>query len=46
MPENTQDKLEDIYKEVAYSHINTGDKTIHAKRITGRFRTYKWYASA
>ncbi|MDQ6955597.1 MAG: cytochrome c oxidase accessory protein CcoG [Mariprofundaceae bacterium] len=46
MPENTQDKLEDIYKEAAYSHINTGDETIHAKRITGRFRTYKWYASA
>jgi len=46
MPENTQDKLEDIYIEAEYSHINTGDETTHAKRITGRFRTYKWYASA
>jgi len=46
MSENQQDKLEDIYIEAASSHINTGDETIHAKRIGGRFRTYKWYASA
>jgi len=46
MPEHTEGKLEDIYKEAGYLHINTGDETIHAKRITGRFRTYKWYASS
>lgn len=46
MSENKQDKVDDIYTEATHWHVNTGDETIHAKRITGRFRTYKWYASA
>lgn len=37
-------QLEDIYREADYWHVNTGGKTIHAKRMPGRFRTLKWIA--
>lgn len=40
---NTQD-LEDLYREADYWHVNTGGRTIHAKRMPGRYRTYKWIA--
>jgi len=46
MTEKEQAKVEDIYADAAHWHVNTGDETIHAKRIPGRFRSYKWYASA
>ncbi|WP_455207600.1 cytochrome c oxidase accessory protein CcoG [Kaarinaea lacus] len=36
--------LEDLYREADYWHVNTGDETIHAKRMPGRYRTYKWIA--
>ena len=29
-----------------YWHVNTGDETIHARRIKGRFRNYKWFAAS
>lgn len=35
-------KVQEIYEDLAHWHINTGDKTIHAKRIPGRFRNLKW----
>lgn len=38
--------IEELYADAAHWHVNTGGETIHAKRITGRFRNYKWYASA
>ncbi|WP_455219288.1 cytochrome c oxidase accessory protein CcoG [Kaarinaea lacus] len=37
-------QLEDIYREADYWHVNTGGKTIHAKRMPGRYRTLKWIA--
>ena len=35
-------ELEDLYADLAHWHVNTGDETIHAKRMPGRFRTFKW----
>jgi cytochrome c oxidase accessory protein FixG len=34
--------VEDLYAEASHWHVNTGGETIHAKRLTGRFRTIKW----
>ncbi|MDT8385125.1 MAG: cytochrome c oxidase accessory protein CcoG [Gammaproteobacteria bacterium] len=34
--------LEALYHEAEYWHVNTGDKTIHAKRMPGTFRRIKW----
>ena len=36
--------LEDLYREADYWHVNTGGKTIHAKRMPGTYRTLKWIA--
>lgn len=36
--------LEELYREADYWHVNTGGKTIHAKRMPGHFRTLKWMA--
>ncbi len=41
-----QANLEDIYEEAAHWHVNTGGETIHAKRIGGWFRSFKWYAGS
>ena len=46
MSEQGQSKIEDIYIESNEWHVNTGGETIHAKRIAGRFRSFRWYASA
>ena len=46
MSEDKQSNIEDIYAEAVHWHVNTGDEPIHAKRMTGRFRSYKWFASA
>jgi len=43
--ENHQDHLEELYADIDHWHVNTGEETIHAKRIPGRFRSYKWYSS-
>jgi len=45
MSEHRQENIEDIYVDAAHWHVNTGGETIHAKRIPGRFRNFKWYAS-
>ena len=34
--------LEELYHEAEYWHVNTGGKTIHAKRMPGIFRRIKW----
>lgn len=34
--------LEELYHEADYWHVNTGGKTIHAKRMPGLFRRIKW----
>jgi cytochrome c oxidase accessory protein FixG len=36
--------LEELYREADYWHVNTGGRTIHAKRMPGRYRAYKWIA--
>ncbi len=41
-----QQDLEELYREADYWHVNTGDKTIHAKRMPGRFRNLKWASMA
>ena len=45
-PKNTQalDEHDELYAD--YWHVNTGDKTIHAKRMGGRWRNIKWLTSA
>lgn len=45
MAEDGKNNIEDIYADAAHWHVNTGGETIHAKRMPGRFRNYKWYAS-
>ena len=42
----SQSALNKIYEETDYLEINTGGKTIHAKRIPGKWRTVKWWTSA
>lgn len=38
-------ELEDLYHDADYWHVNTGGKTIHAKRMPGRYRTIKWVSA-
>lgn len=38
-------QVDAIYEESDYWHVNTGEETIHAKRMPGRFRRLKWLAS-
>ncbi len=42
---STQSAVNKIYEETDYLEINTGGKTIHAKRIPGKWRTIKWWTS-
>jgi len=37
-------QLEELYRETEYWHVNVGEKTIHAKRMPGVYRRYKWVA--
>jgi cytochrome c oxidase accessory protein FixG len=38
--------MDEIYAEAEEWHVNTGNETIHAKRIPGRWRTIKWLAAS
>ena len=38
--------LDDLYAEAEQWHVNTGNATIHAKRLPGKWRTIKWLASS
>lgn len=38
--------LDALYEEAGHWHVNTGKETIHAKRVGGRFRRLKWWASS
>jgi len=38
--------VESLYEEIDYWHVNTGGETIHAKRMPGKFRTFKWIAAS
>jgi len=46
MADEKQTRIEDIYVDATHWHVNTGGETIHAKRMGGRFRTLRWYASS
>ncbi len=34
--------LDDLYADAGHWEVNAGGQTIHAKRLTGKFRTIKW----
>jgi cytochrome c oxidase accessory protein FixG len=38
--------VDDIYAEAGYWHVNTGEETIHAKRMAGKWRSLKWWANS
>ncbi len=38
--------MDEIYAEAEQWHVNTGNETIHAKRVPGRWRTIKWLAAS
>jgi cytochrome c oxidase accessory protein FixG len=38
--------MDEIYAEAEQWHVNTGNETIHAKRIPGRWRRFKWIAAS
>lgn len=45
-PEAKHDAVVDeLYAEAGHWKINTGEETIHAKRVPGKWRTMKWVAS-
>jgi len=38
--------MDDLYEESVHWHLNTGEETIHAKRMGGYWRNIKWLASS
>lgn len=42
----TPSVVDDLYEEADDWQVNTGGETIHAKRIPGRWRTFKWLMSS
>ena len=38
--------VDDIYAESGHWHVNTGEETIHAKRMPGKWRSFKWWANS
>ncbi|ESQ13496.1 MAG TPA: cytochrome c oxidase accessory protein CcoG [Chromatiaceae bacterium] len=38
--------LDDLYEEAQHWEVNTGNKTIHAKRLPGKWRRIKWLTSS
>ncbi len=41
-----QQAVDELYEESVHWHLNTGDETIHAKRMGGYWRKIKWLAAA
>ena len=41
-----QTSIDDLYSEIDYWHINTGEQTIHARRLPGKFRNIKWMTAS
>jgi len=39
-------EVDALYAEAAHWHVNTGDQTIHAKRVAGKWRNVKWMAAS
>ncbi|VAX07646.1 Type cbb3 cytochrome oxidase biogenesis protein CcoG, involved in Cu oxidation [hydrothermal vent metagenome] len=38
--------IDDLFEEADHWQVNTGGETIHAKRIPGKWRRYKWLGSS
>jgi cytochrome c oxidase accessory protein FixG len=38
--------VDDLYAEAGHWHVNTGGETIHAKRVSGTWRTIKWISAS
>ncbi len=38
--------VDEIYAEAEHWHLNTGEETIHAKRVPGKWRRIKWLTSS
>ncbi|MGE5155740.1 MAG: cytochrome c oxidase accessory protein CcoG [Bdellovibrio bacteriovorus] len=45
-PTRAQAAVDALYADAEHWHVNTGGETIHAKRISGRWRTIKWLTAA
>jgi cytochrome c oxidase accessory protein FixG len=43
---NQQSSVDDLYAEAHHWHLNTGEETIHAKRIGGKWRIIKWLSAS
>ncbi len=43
---NQNQSVEDLYAEGQEWKVNTGEETIHAKRMPGRFRNLKWMTAS
>lgn len=41
-----QATMDDLYAEAEHWHLNTGEETIHAKRMGGKWRRIKWLTSS
>lgn len=39
-------QVDELYQEAGEWHINTGEETIHAKRMPGKWRTIKWWTNS
>jgi len=37
-------QMEELYREAEYWQVNLGEQTVHAKRMPGVYRRYKWIA--
>ncbi len=40
--QESKEGIEELYADAIHYTVNTGDETIHAKRMPGRFRNLKW----
>lgn len=38
--------MDDLYEEAVHWHLNTGEETIHAKRMGGYWRNIKWLSAS
>lgn len=38
--------VDELYDEAEHWHVNTGGETIHAKRVSGKWRNIKWLSAA
>ncbi|MDX8407226.1 MAG: cytochrome c oxidase accessory protein CcoG [Mariprofundaceae bacterium] len=44
--QNDTQAIEELYADARHWHVNTGGETIHAKRVKGFFRSFKWFAGS